>query len=124
MNANTMPMKQAADDAAGAPPISLPPISGGPGPAPMGPPPMMPPPMPPTAPTMPAMPPLGANPAPMAPAPPGPPPAPYQTRQQADGSIIGYIPSPDGNPANDVIIGVHPAFKVPKGLQPPAAPMQ
>lgn len=69
--------------------------------------------------------------APAAPqTPTGLPAVPYQTRTQPDGSVAAYIPSPDGNPANDVVIGVAPAFKVPKAFSQPApaqpqqAPMQ
>lgn len=45
---------------------------------------------------------------------------PYQAKVQSDGSIAAYIPSPDGNPANDIYIGVHKPFKVPPVLNPNA----
>jgi hypothetical protein len=108
-----MPMKVAADDAAGAPPITLPnlPLP----PASAAPPPSMPP-------AMPAMPMLPPAAAPMVPAP--KPPITHdqiQTRTQDDGTIVGFIPNPDGS---EHIVGVHPPFKLPKGQKPGAgAPM-
>lgn len=49
---------------------------------------------------------------------------PYQAKVQSDGSIAAYIPSPDGNPANDIYIGVHKPFKVPPVLNPNAQGLQ
>jgi len=87
--------------------------------------------MPPASAHTPATPPPAAGGAPVSPAPAGAPPAPtalppvpYQTRIQPDGSVAAYIPSPDGNPANDVVIGVAPAFKVPKAFSQPVQPQQ
>lgn len=117
-----MPMKVAADDASGAPQTPLPPI-------PMPPPGAMPPPsVPPAMPPPPMMPPA-AGPAPMGPGPMGPPPQSpmqmgpidpksIQTRTQDDGTIVGFVPLPDGS---EHIVGVHPPFKLPKGQKPGAA---
>lgn len=115
---NVMPMKAAADDAAGSPPMTLPPLpmppagaTPPPTPAPMGPPPSLPP---------------AAGPGPMAPAPMAPPPISpamgidpkhIQTFTQDDGTIVGFIPTPDGG---QHIVGVHPPFKLPKGQKPAA----
>lgn len=100
-----MPMKTAADEAAGAPPLDLPPLSAPPGAMPpaMPPPPMM----PPAAAPMPAMPP----PMPAAPMLPQFGPEHVQTRTQDDGTVVGFIPLPDGS---EHIIGVMPPFKLPK----------
>lgn len=52
--------------------------------------------------------------------PPGAPSAPpYQIAMQPDGSGKYYVPSPDGNPLNDVVIGVIPPPKLPKAFQKP-----
>lgn len=63
------------------------------------------------------MPPMGAAPAPAGPDPMAAAAAtaapPYQTRQQADGSVIAFIPDANGG---ETIIGVAPAFKVPKAF--------
>lgn len=121
---NVMPMKAAADDAAGAPPMQLPNL-------PMPPAGAVPPPMPPPAmPPMPSGPdpsiPPAGGPAPMAPAPMGAPMMPpsmgidpkhIQTFTQDDGTIVGFIPTPDGG---QHIVGVHPPFKLPKGQKPAA----
>lgn len=117
-----MPGAIAAADASTPPPILPPlgPMGGGPGPLP--PPPMAPPPMSPAPMGAPPMGPTGGDPM-LAPAPAAPP---YMAKVQSDGSILAVIPSPDGNPANDVVIGHMPAVKIPKALQPqpmPAAPM-
>jgi hypothetical protein len=102
-----MPMSIAAADTMGAAPEPLPPIPMPPAGA--TPPPAMPPPSLPTPMAPDTMLPQGAQPAPeQSPA------APYQVRTQPDGSIVGYIPSPDGNPANDIIVGVHKPFNLPK----------
>lgn len=75
-----------------------------------------------------AMPPVAAGAPPAgvqsqgAPSAPAAPSVPYQVRRQSDGSIVAYIPSPDGDPSKDVAIGVAPAFKVPKAFQAPLAP--
>lgn len=109
-----MPMGQAAAETTGAPPMDLPSL-----------------PMPPQGAPPPAMPPTGGSVMPTAQASPasaaapvqaGPPPVPYQTKMQADGSVAAYIPSPDGDPSKDVIIGVAPAFKVPKAFAGGMAP--
>jgi len=66
---------------------------------------------------------------PMPPAPPQAPAAPqgpaWTVRPQADGSSVYVIPSPDGDPSKDIVIGMNPAPKLPKSLQPGAqqAPM-
>lgn len=114
----TMPMKQAADDASGAPPISLPSLPMPPAgamPPPSAPPAMPPPPMAPAP-----MPTAGAGPAPMGAPPMMPPsmgidPKHIQTFTQDNGTIVGYIPTPDGGMH---IVGVHPPFKLPKGQKP------
>jgi hypothetical protein len=116
----SMPMKVAADDASGAPPLNLPPLPMPPEGA--MPPPSAPPAMPPL-PSAPApmppnpMPPMGAGPAPMAPMPGPIDPSAIQTRTQDDGTIVGYVPLPDGS---EHIVGVHPPFKLPKGQKPAA----
>ena len=40
-----------------------------------------------------------------------------QTFTQDDGTIVGFIPTPDGG---QHIVGVHPPFKLPKGQKPAA----
>lgn len=110
-----MPMAAAAAETTGADPAaSLPSL-----------------PMPPQGAPPPSMPPTGGSVMPTAQASPasaaapvqaGPPPVPYQTKMQADGSVAAYIPSPDGDPSKDVIIGVAPAFKVPKAFAGGMAP--
>lgn len=40
-----------------------------------------------------------------------------QTRTQDDGTIVGFVPLPDGS---EHIVGVHPPFKLPKGQKPAA----
>ena len=66
-----------------------------------------------TAPTMPSLP------APGDPAQP-----PYTVRLQADGSSIYVLPSPDGDPAKDIVLSRNEPPKLPKAFQPPAAPKQ
>lgn len=65
------------------------------------------------SPTAQAMPIMGGMPAPSAPAAP-----PYQVRLQSDGSSVFYIPSPDGDPSKDVVLGRNDAPKLPKAFQP------
>lgn len=38
-----------------------------------------------------------------------------QTFTQDDGTIVGFVPTPDGG---QHIVGVHPPFKLPKGQKP------
>lgn len=61
---------------------------------------------------------------PMMPPPSAPAKPPYSVRLQADGSSIFYIPSPDGNPVNDIILGKNDPPKLPKALQPAQPPAQ
>lgn len=42
-----------------------------------------------------------------------------QTFTQDDGTIVGFVPTPDGG---QHIVGVHPPFKLPKGQKPGAGP--
>lgn len=106
-----MPMGKAALKDQGAPP----PLPAFLPPPPAGAAPMPPPPLPQAGPLPP--PPVAAP--PMAPAAPA---VPWKVKQQPDGSSVDYIPSPDGNPANDVILNVHQAPKIPKALQGPSQP--
>ena len=99
--ANLMPPMPAG----GAP---MPPPAAMGAPAPTGPPPAA---MPPQG-GMPSLPPSGA------------PAAPYTVRLQPDGSSVYVMPSPDGNPANDIILSVNAPPKLPKALQPPAPQAQ
>ncbi len=114
---DAMPFSQIAAKASGAPANLTPPMpSGGalpPPPAGLGAA------MAPPAPAAPMGPPPGlpAMPPPSAPAAP-----PYTTRLQADGSSIYVIPSPDGDPGKDVVLGVNPPPKIPKAFQQPASP--
>lgn len=85
-------------------PLPMPPISATPAAGPVGTPSGMPP-----APGAQPMPQLGQPQQP-----------PYSVRLQPDGSSLYYTPSPDGNAANDVILGLNPPPKVPKALQKPA----
>lgn len=123
---NVMPMKDAANDASGQPPLTLPPLPMPPAgatpppmplPTPSGPPPNL----PPAATGMPPMPPAGAG--PMAPMPQSPAmgidPRHIQTFTQDDGTIVGFVPTPDGG---QHIVGVHPPFKLPKGQKPGVGP--
>lgn len=71
----------------------------------------MPPPMPPAGP-MGAMP-MAQNPAM------GIDPKHIQTFTQDDGTIVGFVPTPDGG---QHIVGVHPPFKLPKGQKPGQGP--
>lgn len=122
-------MKQAADDASGAPPLQLPNL-------PMPPagatPPIPPPPMPPAPVGPPAGLPPASMPPPMPPAGTGPmgampmqnpamgiDPKHIETFTQDDGTIVGFVPTPDGG---QHIVGVHPPFKLPKGQKPGAGP--
>jgi len=58
---------------------------------------------------------LPAMPAPSAPA--GPP---WSVALQPDGSSKYFIPSPDGDPAKEIVLGVNPPPKLPKALAPAA----
>lgn len=110
-----MPFGTLAAKAAGAPANLMPPMpTTGQAPAPL---PQM---MPPGGPSMPA----GAAPtAPTGlPAFPGasdPTAPPYTVKTQADGSLAIVWPSPDGDPAKDIISQVMPAPKIPPAMQPP-----
>ena len=42
---------------------------------------------------------------------------PWDIKLQADGSSVYYIKSPDGDPANDIILGRNEPPKLPKGMQ-------
>lgn len=120
-----MPMGKAAAAASTPPlpPLPMPPKGNVP----------MPLPMPPIS-TTPAAGPVGAPPAG---APLGMPPAPgaqpmpqvgqpqqppYSVKLQPNGSSLYYVPSPDGNPANDIVLGLNDPPKVPKAFQKPAPP--
>ncbi len=81
---------------------------------------------PPTTPGQGFLPLPGASPAgpatPMPPLPQAPaqPPAPsYDVRLQPDGSSVYVMPSPDGDPSKDIILGVNKAPAVPKAMQAP-----
>lgn len=62
--------------------------------------------------------PMGAMPMPQSPAM-GIDPKHIQTFTQDDGTIVGFVPTPDGG---QHIVGVHPPFKLPKGQKPGAGP--
>lgn len=61
------------------------------------------------------MPPAGAVP------PQGPPPPQWQVKMQPDGTSVYFMPGPKGDGSDDLIMGVNPPPKQPKGAQPPAA---
>ena len=42
---------------------------------------------------------------------------PWDIKLQADGSSVYYIKSPDGDPANDIVLGRNEPPKLPKGMQ-------
>jgi len=107
-----MPMARVAADAQGAPSVipPIPPMAGGPGPTPPAG--ALPPPAAPEA-----MNPPGMFPPPQAPAAP-----PFNVRMQPDGSSVYIIPSPDGDPGKDIVLGINPPPKLPKAFQPPAQP--
>lgn len=42
---------------------------------------------------------------------------PYTVRMQPDGSSLYTIPSPDGNAAQDIVLGLNPPPKMPKAFQ-------
>lgn len=65
---------------------------------------------------------------PMMPAPSAPPTPNYEVRMQPDGSSVYVVPSPDGDVAKDIVLGVNQAPKLPKAMQqqpqqPPIPPI-
>jgi len=52
-------------------------------------------------------------------APPAPQAPPYTVRLQPDGSSVYVMPSPDGDPGKDIVLGVNKAPAVPKAMQAP-----
>ena len=64
--------------------------------------------------------PTGGMGMPSLPAPGAPAQAPWQVRLQADGSSVYVVPSPDGDPTKDIILGRNEPPKMPKALQAPA----
>ncbi len=95
-------LKNSTPPAPPLPPLTAPPSAGA-GPMPLPPPP--------------AMPPAPGAAAPIPRAPVATPP--WSVRPQPDGSSVYYMPSPDGDPSKEVILGVNPPPKLPKALQPP-----
>ncbi len=100
-----MPMGQAATSAAGAPTgfPAMPPPSGGA-----------------AAPPAQANPPAQAAPSQQMPAPGAGLPSGIVVRMQPDGTSVYVMPSPTGDPSQDVILGLNPPVKIPKAFQPQA----
>ena len=71
------------------------------------------------APPPPAAMPMGST-LPSMPAPSAPAGPPWSVALQPDGSSKYFIPSPDGDPAKEIVLGVNPPPKLPKAMAPAA----
>ncbi len=119
--ANQMPVKAAVDNYSKPANLTPPmPMAGSPPPPPMG---GMQMPTAQASPVASAQPIMGGA-MPGLPSPGAPAAPPYTVRLQADGSSVYVLPSPDGDPAKDIVLSRNEPPRLPKAFQTPSAPTQ